>query len=212
MGDQGGLPGIDNPSDEVISQVAFAKLVGVSGPSITKAIKTGRLPADCVVQTRTGKQLYKNLALAQWEYLHSRPTDLDASKQTEPAQQLSREAKQDVSDLDSVAWPKLLVKRQALIAGEKAQIAYMERCEIEGSMHHADDVRAVWEARIEAAKSALLGIPGEVSGELGIKLKRDQITVNEVLTGVIERICAELANDLKPDIREHRKKRVSKRG
>jgi hypothetical protein len=210
MGEQSGLPGIDNPQQEIISQRDFAKLVGVSSPAITKAIASGRLPADCVANTRNGKQLYKDLALAQWRYLHS-DRSAEEVDQAETPKELSQAAAADITDLESVPWAKLLVKRQALIAGEKAQIAYMERCELEGKMHRSEDVKAVWEARIERAKTELLGISGEVCGELGIRLKKDQTQVSEVLDKVLNRICERLALDLKPEIEEHRRQRTDKK-
>ncbi|MHB1459499.1 MAG: hypothetical protein ACYC0V_21520, partial [Armatimonadota bacterium] len=82
MADQGGLPGIDNPAPEVISQRDFAKLVQVSSPAITKAIATGRLSAACVAKTRQGKQLYKDIAFAEWVQSHPE----DATSESEIAQ------------------------------------------------------------------------------------------------------------------------------
>lgn len=208
--EQSGLFEGEVAAEEIVSQRAFAKLVGVKQASIAEAIAKGRLPADCVAQTPQGKQLYKLRALAQWRFLHAE-RDTETVEQDGTPAELSKAAAADITDLDKVPWAKLLVKRQALIAGEKAQIAYMERCEIEGSMHRAEDVKAVWEDRIETAKSALLGIPGELCGELGIRLKKDQNLVNEVLSRVIDRICAGLAADPKPEIAEHRRRRVAKK-
>ena len=204
MGDQGGLPGIGDPLDEVISQRSFAALVKVSGPAITKAIAAGRLSAECVCETKRGKQLYLHKALAEWDAVHGDPAP---SLLTEDLDGLTAQAEEAAKG----KWGAFKTQQEALLAEARRKRLELETAEIEGMLHHASDVRLVWEARIEAAKSVLLGIPGEVCGDLGLRLKKDQIVVNEVLSATIERICAGLAADLKPEIREQRGRRVGKK-
>ncbi len=209
---QESLP-IGEPAREIISQRGFAKLVGVAQPSIAEAIAAGRLSAACVANTKQGKQLYVELALAEWQQLHPDDEVISTSYLVPDgiAGNLSLEGEADSRDLNTVQWGKLRTKREALVAGEKAKLLYLERCELQGKMHRSEDVEAAWGEIITAARSKLLALAGDVAGAIAVKTKRDRIVVQQIVEREVEKLLLELSGDVDVKIAEHRKRRVSKK-
>ncbi|MCE5200550.1 MAG: hypothetical protein ABFD54_14985 [Armatimonadota bacterium] len=212
MGENGqeSLP-ITGPVEEIVSQRAFAKLVGVEQPSICEAIASGRLSAACVAKTRQGKQLYKERALLEWRQSHPEDVATDSPVQDAIAEDQSLEGSADSADLNTVEWAKLKTKREAIVAGEKAKLLYLDVQEQLGRLLRVEDVDAAWSEIIMSARSKLLALPADISGVLGIKLKRDRVLVQQVIEREVEKVLLELAGDVHGKIGEHRKRRVAKK-
>lgn len=160
MGDQGGLPGKDDPSDEVISQRAFSRLVGVSSAAINKAIKNGRLSADCVCATAGGNQLYLEKALIEWEAIHPEfdpgsISGIDEDRTPPPN-----------------GWGAFKTQQEALLAERKRLDLERAAAEDEGKLFRADDIEAVWIDRISRTRALLLAIPTSAAPAIASLLKQ----------------------------------------
>ena len=209
MAEQDGLPGIADPQQCIISQRDFAKLVGVSSPAITKAVASGRLSAECVATTKAGKQLYLGPALAEWREAHPDAVVADLTN-TGIADALSIEGAADAKDLDTVQWAKLKTKREAFVAGERAKLLHLERCELEGKLHRAEDVEAIWAEAVLNCRAKLLAMPAELAGKISVGVKKDRIAVQTIIEEEIEQALLELSGNVAERVTEQRKKRVAR--
>jgi len=210
MAEQDGLPGVGDPQQCIVSQRDFAKLVGVSSPAITKAISSGRLSAECVAHTKAGKQLYLGAALAEWREAHP-DTVVDQYFVAEGiAGTLSIEGVADSKDLDKIAWAKLKTKREAFVAGERANLLHLERCELEGKLHRAEDVEAIWAEAVLNCRAKLLALPVELAGKISVGVKKDRIAVQTIIEEEIEQALLELSGNVAERVTEQRKKRVAR--
>ena len=160
MPSQGGLFEDDNLCSQVISQRAFSRLVGVSSAAITKAIKNGRLSADCVCETAGGKQLYLEKALTEWATIHpefdpgSIP-EIDEDRTPPPN-----------------GWGAFKTQQEALLAERKRLDLERAAAEDEGKLFRADDIEAVWIDRISRTRALLLAIPTSATPAIASLLKQ----------------------------------------
>ena len=202
---QGELPGID-PAIEVISQRDFAKLVGVSSPAINKAIGAGRLSAECVVQTKAGQQLYREAALAEWAAVHA---GFDASSAIAGDGDVDSAKLKLVNAAGKNKWGAYKTQQEALVVEEKRKLLSKENAELEGLLHRAEDIEAVWADAITNARAKLLSLPLKIAGKIGIRAKKDRLAVSAIIEREVELILMELAGSGEIEqISEQRGKRL----
>lgn len=205
------LPGVD--SEEIIGLRAFARLCGVSLPSIQEAIDSGRIPPEAVVQTRAGRKLRREAAQAAWEQVHS-PRSLDADAE---AELLHEDEDADAGggttgEPDKRHWGVIKTKQEALLAAERRRLLRLERQEVEGKLHRDEDVEAVWSDILTRFRSRILALPSKAAPIICATRKRDPAQIQALLDGLVREALAELAayDQTKERIKGRRKQRVKR--
>jgi hypothetical protein len=200
-----GLPGIE-AGREVVSQRRFARLVGVSQPSISEAITNGRLSAACVCQTKAGKQLYLEAAMAEWVAIHA----AEEVGQPIEGEEARVELNDDIRDLRKIKWGLVKTKFEALVAQERGRILALERKQLEAKLHREEDVAAVWEEKVARCRALMLTLPGKVAGEIGLRTKRDRIAVQMTIEAAVREALTELSEHSGAEVVEQRKRRTGR--
>ncbi len=144
---------------EIVGLREFAKIVGVSLAAIQKAISSGRITA--VINTRKGRKLVKDDALVQWEAARSsRAPAVNPVGPSPDGVKLDPEAL--VSD-EGLPWGAQKTKEEALLAARRRTRIELEIAELEGELHRADDVAAVWADLLVRFRAKCLGLPSTVA-------------------------------------------------
>lgn len=172
----------------VISQRAFAKLVGVSSCAINKAIKAGWLTAP----------LDEDLALAEWRERH--PTAGTAVR---------RDFHSIAADIaEEKNWNKERTKQEALLAEERRLKLELERLELQGSLHHAADVEAVWADILVRTRTRILAVPSQAAPIISaLKKNRSIADIQAVIELAIREALTEMSQYDEGKIRAAQKRR-----
>lgn len=187
--------GEDRPESKYLSMRDFAKLVGVSHTAIAKSVDEGRLTTHEVPHHRW-PMLDREEALAEWEATRvpgnnnrfgELPTDgalplFGPEGGCDPL---------DVGLGSPESWAQYKVKQEALLAEEKRRLAELQRGELEGKLHRAEDVEAVWSRMMAMFRQRLLVIPGEVA------LQAANIEDPEQIQIFVEKLIHEALYELK---------------
>jgi len=156
---------------ETISIRQFAKeFAGVSEGLVRKYLREGKLTPDCEVQLpRGGKALDLEKVWRQWQELKGEvniPAAAPAGGQEEPPP----------GELN-------LARENALFVQTRRMIAERQLAELDGKLHHADDVRAIMGDMRDRVKARLRAIPAKVAPLLALESdagKALQILMEEV--------------------------------
>jgi phage terminase Nu1 subunit (DNA packaging protein) len=205
---QEGLPGIEGGlSDEIIGLRAFARLVGVELGSIQDAIDAGRISAAAVVKTSKGRKLKLAAALADWQAVHQpRSGDLDAELL------LADDTDAQFGDMsgDSVQWGRVKTREEAKLAAERRRLLRLEREELEGKLHRAEDVEAVWTDTLSSLRTRLLAIPANAAPVIRALVKPSIADVQAVVESAVRDALTELSGYDESRIRAQRARRTGK--
>jgi len=190
----------------------FAKLVGVSHTAIAKAVDQGRLNTHPVPHRRY-EMLLEEEALRDWEATrtaghNNRFGELEGDSPPMGLGLFDGPAgdPQDTDLGSPESWAQEKVKQEALLAREKRLRAELERQELEGKLHLAEDVEAVWSDILVRCRQRLLGIPAKAATVLARltepgEIQRElQSHLNEALSELSE------YSEYVPKIAEARKK------
>lgn len=192
---------------ELIGLRKFAELVGVKLASIQDAIDAGRITA--VVQTAQGRKLRKDEALAEWQACHAEapgaPVDfLEVAMDPE-------EDPDDIEDVGRVKWGVYKTKQDALLARERRLLIARERQELEGKLHHSDDVAAVWTEILSNVRTRLLAIPSKAAPVVVAKIgKGKPAVVQDLLDLFVREALTELSEYDSETIAARRRLRTGK--
>ena len=144
---------------EYLTQTAFAKLVGVTQPIVSRAIKSGRLE-KCVVNGKIDKKI----GLIEWE------NNKDTSK--------IRDGTED---------PRLAMSRARKEAAI-AELKEIELQEKKGELVHVKDVHEAWFKTSRACRDRILKMPIALAPLLAGKknIKRIEAIIRDYLQDALE--------------------------
>lgn len=200
---------LEEPS-EIIGLREFARLVGVKLASIQDAIEAGRITA--VVQTRNGRKLQRADALVQWKASRSAHNsnrfgelegDLDGLEVGEG----------DASGLmspDGLPWGARKTKEEALLAEQRRLKIELERMELEGMLHRAEDVEAVLADVMVRFRTKCLSLPAKLAPIIAAMGKPDAMKVQAEIERGIREVLTELSQYDPQLVKAHAKKRQSR--
>lgn len=211
---QSGLFG-EEVQGELIGLRAFGRLVGVELGSVQDAIDSGRISPPAVVQTKqgrkTGRKLRKAIALADWDSAHSQ--DEAGVQGGEPTgDRLTAEQREDARKIlaDPTPWGRLKTKFEAQLAEEKMKALQLERLELEGSLHSAADVAAVWDDILTRFRTKILSIPSEVAKVIVDMPNPEPASIQALLNSRLAEALSELSRYDTAQIATERNKRIGK--
>lgn len=205
------------PEPEIIGLREFARLNGVKLASIQDAIKAGRISSDAIVVVKQGKRelrkLYKDLATADWEQVHARA---EASPITAILKNQSDEltpeelALFEETERNGFRWGVYKTQQEALLARAKRKIIEKENLELEGKLHQAEDVAAVWSDILIRFRTRLLSVPSSIAPIIASLPKPDPAAIQTVIESHLHEVLTELSGYDKSRIESERRKRVGK--
>jgi hypothetical protein len=198
---------------ELIGIRAFAREVGVSHAAVQKAIDDGRITA--VVRAPNGRKLIRTPALDQWRASripqnNNRFGELDSDLEAGDYDEF-----EDIPDPGEgcVNWGERYTMERALLTEKQKIKLTRELDEVEGRLHRAEDVEAVWADVLIRFKTRTLGIPTTAVPRIAsiAKLSRAQTTrVKELLEELVRDALIELAGYDKAKIQNQRAKRAAR--
>lgn len=189
---------------EIVGLREFAEIVGVSLAAIQKAISSGRITA--VINTRKGRKLVKDDALVQWEAARSsRAPAVNPVGPSPDGVKLDPEAL--VSD-EGLPWGAQKTKEEALLAARRRTRIELEIAELEGELHRADDVAAVWADLLVRFRAKCLGLPSTVAPIIAAIPNPDAARIQAELEIYMREALSELANYDPRQIQAAAKKRA----
>ena len=171
---------------DLIGLREFARVSGVSLTAIQHAIDDGRLTA--VVRTPAGRKLKRTESLEQWEQLRSDP------------------------ESTPFPWGLEKTKQEALLAEERRRKLQLEREELEGVLHRAEDVESVWAEILMRFRSRVLGIPSVAAPIIAAIPERSPAAIQAELELLVHQALAELSEYDKEPIRAARRRREARGG
>lgn len=187
---------------EVVGVREFGRLVGVSHAAIVDAINAGRLTA--VVQTRNGRKLKRDEALLEWEACRSSRTPEGSSLTGDLIEGVPEAF---VSD-SGLTWAQEKTKQDCLLARERRLLLDRELRELEGELHRADDVAAVWADLLVRFRAKCLGLPSTVAPIIAAIPNPDAARIQAELEIHMREALSELANYDPRQIQAAAKKRA----
>lgn len=164
---------------ELVSQRAFAKLMGVSQPAVNKAIKSGR------IKLINGK-IDPDQAARAWEANTDKAQQRGHGKAGAPAEPEGRQPGTD----DGATVPEYSRSRQ-IIAAFEARIAQIDYQEKVGKLVSADEVRLKAFNGARRARDLLMAIADRISPILAAT--EDQFEVHRLLSDEIRLVCEEIS-------------------
>ncbi len=187
--------GVSAAPVELMSQRAFARLVGVSVQSINRAIKTGRLT------TTVDRQLRMPEALAEWRECHA------SSAEPEQSDDLASIGAEDAN------WGQERTRQETLLAQERRLKLELERLELQGSLHHAADVEAVWADILVRFRTRILAVPSQAAPIIaGLKKNRSMAEIQAAIEVQVREALTELSQYDSVKIKAAQKRRRATKG
>lgn len=190
---------MSNEQREWVGQREFARRVGVNLKAVQKAIESGRLKLHDVGE-RYPKLDYLE-AKADWESSRSggnnnRFGELEADQAFEEEGENER-------------WGVRKTKAEALLTEEKIAKAKLERAELEGLLHRAEDVENVLADVFLKFRSRILALPSKLAAQIAdLTGYSDTAQVQSLLSESCEEALSELAHYDPRQIADERKRRV----
>ena len=177
--------------EELVTQAAFAKRVGVSRASVGCAIEAGRLSESCVVDSPRGKKLKLEQSLAEWAGLRDESAD-DGDATNWRIKKLEQDAK--------------LAERRRLDLEREAQVA-------EGKLCRLEDVEAILVDQVTRTRSLLLAIAASAARPIAAMAKKEMSAteLSSVVKSEIEKRIRECLTGLSSDPKQMLKQVVKKR-
>ncbi|MEN6371896.1 MAG: hypothetical protein ABFD64_07765 [Armatimonadota bacterium] len=191
---------------EWISQREFARRLGISLKAVQKAIENDRIKIYDVV----GKK-YKMLDFeeAKADYEASR-----SARNNNRYGELSGDdgSEESVGQEDNEKWGIRKTRAEALLTEEKHAKAQLEREELEGVLHRADDVEAVLIAIFMSFRSRILAMPAKLAQRIASMTGSKNIAdIQKLLKESCEEALSELARYDPRQITEERDRRRKKK-
>lgn len=174
---------------EVISQRKFADLVGVSQASIWEAIEAGRITAVALVRrgSKVDKQLYKELALEQWNATRTAANNNRAGEI--PADKTPDTPAEDEDETPG----QRKTRFEAELARLKCEQLRQQMAVRNGELHEARHLQAVWSRTLAAFRSRVLSIPNKVAPRIASKPDLHHSEIAEIIMIECHEALAELA-------------------
>lgn len=190
----------------------FGRRHGVTGEAVRKAIKTGKIPADCIEHNERGWPVIVNETRAASSWSINRDPNQVRDKATMAAgakrgwAQRRGEDPPPEDDSDEPAAPSgtgvgqplraggslpSITESKAITEAYKARMAKLEFEKESGKLVNADQVRVGYVNQVTAARNRLLGVPSEA------KQRMPHLTIEEIeiLEDLIANALEETANE-----------------
>lgn len=134
----------ENPKQNLQPTAVIARLYG------TDVRRIQQLNAAGIIKGQGRPAMYDLLPTIQALFEYQRKLIAGSQKQ------------QEIADLE-----KQKLQAETEIKQEKAEIAKMERAELEGKLHRAEDVEAITTDHVLFLRSMLMSMPGKLAVDLG---------------------------------------------
>lgn len=184
-------------NDDLIGIREFAKLVGVSAPSIVNAIDAGRLTA--ATGAKGSRKLRRAESIAQWQQIHAPKPQTESTKDNI-----------ETGGLHGPQWGLVKTQQEALLARERRLKLELERGELEGSLHRSEDVESVWSETLMRFRAKMLGLPTTAAPIIAAIPKRDPARIQAELERLIHEALTELSGYDADKIKTARRRREAK--
>ena len=173
----------------LISFAEMSKLMECSAPSVTKAIKSGRI-AKAVVEKDGRKWLDRDLAVELW-HRNTKQSPLGPQKTVGRAPRNKEQLREHLELLPDDAIPELNVSRERR-EHYQAELAKLEVDLKRGELVSADSVKKTAFDLAKTVREALINIPDRVANQLAAE--SDPQTIHIALSQEVHAALERLAN------------------
>lgn len=171
--------------DEIIGLRKFGELVGVSLASVQEAIDSGRITAVQFVKRgrKTERKLIREEALEQWNATRVAANNNRAGEL--PGDKSARS--------EEITPGTLKTQYEAELAQLRGQKLRLEIDELEGRLHDAAHIEALWTRQLARFRSRVLSIPTKIAPEIVAKPNIHHSEVAEIIQREVYAALSELA-------------------